>query len=97
MVSHKEKFEEFCRATFIDSESKRSRTITRAKGENIVQLLVNNGNADDFNPKTRGFQLITHSALGPSNVLCFLAKTRVSHKILVNHILNRLVVYNLTN
>ena len=89
MESHKEKFEEFCRATFIDGQSKGSKTITRAKGENIVQLLANNGNADDFNPKfkhwvkTRGFQLITDSALGLSNVLCLPAKTRVSHKMIV--------------
>ena len=51
METHKEKFNDFCRATFTDGENKGSKTITRAKEENIVQLLVNNGNADDFNPQ----------------------------------------------
>ena len=85
MENHKEKFEEFCRLTFIENDSKGgSKAVTRAKGEKIVKLLNKDGDPDDYSPKfrhwvkTRGFQLITHSALGLRNVLCIPAKTNVS-------------------
>ena len=104
METQKEKYEDFYRATSIDGKNKGSKTITRAKGENIVQLLANNENADDFNPKfkhwvkTRGFQLITDSALGLTDVLCLPAKTKVvSHNMIVNRVLSTLEVYNFTN
>ena len=66
-------------------------------------MLANNGNADDFTPKfqhwvkTRGFQLITHSALGLSNVLWLPAKTKVSHKRIVYGVLSSLEAYNFTH
>ena len=84
MENHKEKFEDFCKATFIDGDNKGSKTITRAKGEKIKLLSKNDD--DEFSPKfkhwvkTRGFQLITYSALGLCNVLCLPAKSKVSHK-----------------
>ena len=75
MENHKE-FEDFCKATFIDGDNKGSKlSPDRAKGEKIIKLLSKNDNAEEFNPKfkhwvkTRGFQLITHSALGLCNVL----------------------------
>ena len=70
MESHQEKFEDYCWATFnIAGENKGSKTITRAKGDKIVKLLSKKGTAEDFTPKfkhwvkSRGFQLITYSAL----------------------------------
>ena len=39
MENHKEKFDEYCKVTFIDRENKGSKTITRAKGEKIMKFL----------------------------------------------------------
>ena len=39
MDNHKEKFDEYCKVTFIDGENKRSKAITRAKGEKIIKFL----------------------------------------------------------
>ena len=33
---YKQKFEEFCKDTFMDGDNKGSKTISRAKGENII-------------------------------------------------------------
>ena len=79
----RQRFEEFCRVTFIENDSKGSKTITRAKGEKIIKLLNKDGDQEDYSPKfrhwvkTRGFQLVSHSALGLKNVLCIPAKTDV--------------------
>ena len=54
----------------MDGDSKGSKTISRAKGENIIRLLKKEGDMNDYTPKFRhwvkskGFQLISHSALG---------------------------------
>ena len=70
MASQRQKFEEFCRVSFIESDIKGSKTITRAKGEKIINLLNKDGDQEDYSPKfrhwvkTRGFQLVSHSALG---------------------------------
>ena len=85
MEDQKKKFDDFCRATFIDVENKGSKTITRAKGQKIIALLSKAGDRENFSPKfkhwvtARGFQLVTHSGLGLSNVLCLPAKRNVSH------------------
>ena len=84
MEDHKKRFEEFCAETFLEGENKGSKSMTRAKGEKVIALLRKDGNPDDYIPKfkhwvkTRGFQLITHSALGLLNILCLPAKTNVS-------------------
>ena len=78
MENHKEKFEDFCKATFIDGDNKGSKTITRAKGEKIIKLLSKNDDDEEFSPKKT--RLITHSALGLCNVLCLPAKSKGSHK-----------------
>ena len=85
----KQKFEEFCKDTFMDGDSKGSKTISRAKGENIIKLLKKEGDMNDYTPKFRhwvkskGFQLISHSALGLMDVLCIPAKTSVSGKLCI--------------
>eukprot|EP00731_Ephydatia_muelleri_P006834 Em0003g1082a len=79
MDKQKQTFEEFCKDTFMDGDSKGSKTIYRAKGEKIIRLLKKEMN--DYTPKFRhwfkskGFQLISHSAQGLKDVLCIPAKT----------------------
>ena len=36
MDKQKQMFEEFCKVTFMDGDNKGSKTISRAKGENII-------------------------------------------------------------
>ena len=84
MDKQNQMIEEFCKDTFMDGDSKGSKTISRAKGENIIRLLKK-----DYTPKFRhwvkskGFQLISHSALGLKDVLCIPAKTSVSGKLCI--------------
>ena len=51
MEDQKKKFDDFCRATFIDVENKGSKTITRAKGQKIIALLSKAWDRENFSPK----------------------------------------------
>ena len=53
MDKQKEMFEEFCKDTFMDGDSKGSKTISRAKGDNIIRLLKKEGDMNDYTPKFR--------------------------------------------
>ena len=89
MDKQKQMFEKLCKDTFMDGDSKGSKTISRAKGENIIRLLKKEGDMNDYTPnfsqwvKRKGFQLISHSALGLKDVLCIPAKTSVSGKLCI--------------
>ena len=70
----KDTFEVFCEDTFIDGDKKGSKTISRAKGENVIRLLKKEGYLNDYTKfrhlvKSKGFQLVSHSALGLKDVL----------------------------
>ena len=53
MDKHKQIFEEFCKDTFMDGDSKGSKTTSRARGENIIRLLKREGDLKDYTPKFR--------------------------------------------
>ena len=79
------------KSTVLDtlSDIKTRKTISRAKGDNIIRLLKKEGDMNDYTPKfwhcvkSKGFQLISHSALGLKDVLCIPAKTSVSGKLCI--------------
>ena len=53
MDEQKQMFEEFCKVTFMDDDSKGSKSISRAKGENIIRLLKKERDMNDYTPKFR--------------------------------------------
>ena len=90
MDKQKEIFEEFCKDFFFfDGDNKGCKTISRAKGENIIRLLKKEWDLKYYTPKfkhwvkSKGFQLVSHSALGLKHVLRIPAKTSVSGKLCI--------------
>ena len=57
MDKQKEMFEEFCKDTFMDGDSKGSKTMSRAKGDNIIRLLKKEGDMNDYTPISSGIGL----------------------------------------
>ena len=61
----------------------RSKTVTKAKGKKIINVLKGNPIAQEYSPKfrhwvkQRGFKLMSHHALGLVKVLCLPAKIKV--------------------
>ena len=89
MDKQKEIFEEFCKDFFfLDGDNTGRKTISRAKGENIIRLLKKEGNLKYYTPmskhwvKNKGF-LVSHSALGLKDVLCIPAKASASGKLCI--------------
>ena len=90
MAEQRETFDVFCRTHYgagndnTQEGCSRSETITAAKGWKIVTLLKSDPVLLNYSSKfkhwvkQRGFQLISHQALGLSDVLCLPAKKKVS-------------------
>lgn len=82
MKDQKEIFEEFCEKQY-GYGCPKSKTVTKSKGERIVQVLKGN-HGSHLTPqfkywvKQRGFKLISYPSLGLKDVLCLPAKTKVS-------------------
>ena len=61
----------------------RSKTVTKAKGQKIINVLKGNPIAQEYSPKfrhwvkQRGFKVMSHHALGLVEVLCLPAKIKV--------------------
>ncbi len=61
----------------------KSKTVTKAKGEKIVRVLKGEPEADQYSPKfkhwvkQRSYKLVSHAALGLTDVLCLPAKKKV--------------------
>ena len=91
MKSQREAFEAYCKERYggFSDESggvcPKSKTVTASKGKMIVRVLKNDPGAANYCPKfkhwvkQRGFQLITHNALGLTDVLCLPAKKKVQY------------------
>ena len=83
---HRTKFDAFCKKTYYgddDSQSvARSKSITRAKGERIVELLKGNNCQEESKFKywvnKKRFKLMSYQLLGLNDVLCLPAKKIVS-------------------
>ena len=82
MEDQKSAFQLFCEENYY-SETKGSKTITKAKGERIIKVLTNDPAAADYSPKfrhwvkQRGFKLVSYLPLKLHNILCLPAKVQV--------------------
>ena len=71
----------------------KSKTVTREKGERIVQVLKNDPAAASYDAKfkhwihQRNFQVVSFAALGLKDVLCLPSKTTVSSSSSQGHAL----------
>ena len=87
--SQRKLFDDYCDQRFGKDGQHSSKTITKAKGQRIVQMLRGDPAAEQYGAKCkfwvkhRGFQLVTYTPLGLKDVLCLPAKKKVSHKDIV--------------
>ena len=77
-----QRFETFCKEHYANRNAKMSKTISKDKGQKIVQLLksdpvaVNYSSQLKFWVKKCSFQLTNYSPLGLKDVLCLPAKKK---------------------
>ena len=92
MEDQKDLFISFCNSRYGTSAEGdqsaacgRSKTITKAKGQKIINVLKSNPVALEYSPKFRhwvkqkGFKLMSHHALGLKEVLCLPANKKVCY------------------
>ena len=76
-------FKKFCETQYCGTEPSKSKTVTRQKGEKIINVLKSNPLSKDYCPKfrhwikQRRFSLMSYGALGLKDVLCLPAKNEV--------------------
>ena len=80
----KQLFDRFCVEQFKDRDDKTSKTISREKGQRIVNVIKKDPSAVTYSSqfkfwvKKKRFELINHPALGVKDVLCLPAKNQVT-------------------
>ena len=87
MEDQKDLFISFCNSRYGTSAEGdqsaacgRSKTITKAKGQKIINVLKSNQVALEYSRvKQKGFKLMSHHALGLKEVLCLPAKKKVCY------------------
>ena len=88
--THRERFEEYCRAKFsadAAGEKNTSKAIWKEKGSRIVNVLKGDPAAQDYSAtfkfwvKKRKFQIMSYSPLGLTDVLCLPAKKKVNRLV----------------
>ena len=83
MEEQRETFDAFIRAKYMEGDTKKSKTVTKAKLQKITQCLKNDPCTSEFSPKfkhwvkQRGFSLLSYGALGLKDVLCLPARKKV--------------------
>ena len=81
--THRVYFEEYCRDKFSDNGNT-SKTIWKEKGKRIVNVLKGDPVAQRYSAtfkfwvKKRGFEVMSYSPLGLTDVLCLPAKKKVN-------------------
>eukprot|EP00731_Ephydatia_muelleri_P034823 Em0080g4a len=84
ICDQKQLFDRFCVEQFKDRDEKTSKTISREKGQRIVNVIKKDPSALTYSSqfkfwvKKKRFELINHPALGVKDVLCLPAKTQIS-------------------
>ena len=87
--SQRKLFDNYCDQRFGKDGQHSSKTITKAKGQRIVQMLRGDPATEQYGAKfkfwvkQRGFQLVMYTPLGLKDVLCLPAKKKVSHEDIV--------------